>query len=63
MPPAVTGTNAAIALYFMVPPFSLIDDVLLQGSVASSVSSFLRSFFLAFCVAGEGLVSFMVGME
>ena len=59
MPPAVTGTNAAIAVYFIVRPLSLIVDALLLGSVASSASSFWRNFFFAFAVTGAGLGSLM----
>jgi hypothetical protein len=62
MPPAVTGTNAAIALYFIVLPLSLIVDALLLGSVASRASSFRRSFFFALLVMGAGLGSLM-GMK
>ncbi len=58
-PPAVTGTNAATALYFSVRPLSLIDEVLLRGSVASSASTLSRSFFFASSVGGAGVGSLM----
>src|SRR5438046_8573556 len=59
-PPAVTGTNAATALYFRVRPFSVMLAVLWYGACASSLSTFSRSRFLASSVWG-GVVGSLIG--
>ena len=51
-PPAITGTNAATALYFIVRPFNTMLPSLLNGSWASSLSTFSRSRFFASSVGG-----------